>query len=446
VGYGNPETDVLLSRGDRARNMKAVFLTAGAAGMYCGSCMRDNTLVAALRARGRDAMLVPLYTPIRTDETDVSEPRVFYGAINVYLQQKLSLFRHTPRRVDRLFDHPSILRNAARLASGAAADDLGAMTVSVLRGEHGAQRKELARLLEWLGEVRPTVVSLPNAFFVGIAGPIRQAIRCPVICTLTGEDVFLDALPEPHRSDVLSLIRAHASDVDGFVAVSDYYASYARERFALPTDRVHVVRLGIDTAAIPRREEPPDGPFTIGYLARICPEKGLHVLADAFIVLRTSGRSCRLRVAGWLGASSRRYLDEVRTRISRAGFGGDFEYVGEVNRTRKAAFLQSVHVLSVPTVYREAKGLYVLEAMAHGVPVAQPRHGSFPELIETTGGGLLFDPGATGELAERLARLMEDAPLRRRLGEQGAARVREHFTAERMAEQTWQVFHRYCRY
>src|SRR5512139_194013 len=135
--------------------MKVVYLTAGAAGMYCGSCMRDNTLVAALRAQGRDAMLVPLYTPIRTDETDVSEPRVFYGGINVYLQQKSALFRHTPWLLDRVLDRPSILRGATRLASEGSAEDLGAMAVSMLQGEQGAQRKELAKLIEWLDEIKP---------------------------------------------------------------------------------------------------------------------------------------------------------------------------------------------------------------------------------------------------------------------------------------------------
>jgi len=90
--------------------MRITYLTAGAAGMYCGTCLQDNTLAAALRARGCDVLLVPLYTPIRTDETDVSLDRVFYGGINVYLQQKSALFRHTPWLFDRLLDLPALLR------------------------------------------------------------------------------------------------------------------------------------------------------------------------------------------------------------------------------------------------------------------------------------------------------------------------------------------------
>src|SRR5580693_5772306 len=96
--------------------MRIAYITAGAAGMFCGSCMRDNTLVTALRGQGHDALLVPTYTPIRTDEADVSEQRVFFGGINVYLQQKFAFFRHTPWLLDRLLDAPRLLRWVSRFA------------------------------------------------------------------------------------------------------------------------------------------------------------------------------------------------------------------------------------------------------------------------------------------------------------------------------------------
>src|SRR5947209_3003732 len=141
--------------------MRITYITAGATGMYCGSCMRDNTLVAALARRGHDALLVPCYMPIRTDEEDVSVKRVFFGGLNVYLQQKWGLFRHTPWLLDRLLDAPSLLRWAGRLAGKTQAEDLGGLTVSMLRGEHGKQRKEVAKIAQWLAaEVRPQVVNL----------------------------------------------------------------------------------------------------------------------------------------------------------------------------------------------------------------------------------------------------------------------------------------------
>src|SRR5215210_1627765 len=130
--------------------MKIAFITAGAAGMYCGSCMKDNTLTAALQQLGHDAILVPTYTPIRTDEEDVSQRRIFFGGINVYLQQKSRLFRHTPRFLDRLLDFPRLLRWASRFAVRTQADRLGGLTISVLQGKDGNQRKEVGKLAGWL--------------------------------------------------------------------------------------------------------------------------------------------------------------------------------------------------------------------------------------------------------------------------------------------------------
>lgn len=422
--------------------MRVVYLAAGAAGMYCGSCLRDNRLVATLRARGRDVTLIPLYTPIRTDEQDVSERRVFYGGVNVYLQQKSALFRALPRGIDRVLDSPRLLRGLTRLAASTQPEGLGAMTVSVLRGEDGLQRKEVERLLGELRVRRPQIVNLPNLFFVGIARRLKTELGCRVACTLSGEDLFLDALPAPYQAQAHELIGARSADVDAFVAVTRYFADFSVARFGLPRDFVHHVPMGVaadefdDTA----ERAPEAGPFTIAYLARIGPEKGLLRLVQALAVLRKSGRDCRVRAGGWLGVAYRSYFEQVRRFVRDNGLSDRFEYLGEVDRKQKLELLRSAHVLSVPTEYREAKGLYVLEALAAGLPVVQPRHGAFPELVGDTGGGLLYDPDDANALPAALSRLMDDEPLRARLGAQGRAAVRERFTAAVMAERTWALY------
>jgi glycosyltransferase involved in cell wall biosynthesis len=423
--------------------MRIAYLASGAAGMYCGSCMRDNTLAAALLARGRDVVLVPLYTPLRTDEPDVSEPRVFYGGINVYLQHKSAFFRHTPWLLDRILDSSALLRTVSRWTARSSPEDLGRLTVSILRGQRGAQRKELRKLIRWLRDLRPALVNLPNAMFVALARPIKEALGVPVLCSLTGEDIFLATLPPAHQAEAIELIRRGGADVDGFIAVSRYYASYARESFAIPEDRLHIIPLGV---CIDNRDEPPavpQEPFTIGYLARICPAKGLHILCEAFVRLRRQGRACQLRIAGYLGESDRPYLEEIRRHMADQGLSGDFQVLGEVNRAEKLSFLRSLHVLSVPTMYREAKGLYVLEALANGVPVVQPDHGAFPEMIRATGGGLLVEPHNPQAVSDAIARLMDDPELRNRLGCQGRSAVLESFTDEVMAERTWSLYERY---
>lgn len=423
--------------------MRVIYLTAGAAGMYCGSCMRDNTLVSALRAQGRDVMLVPLYTPIRTDEPDVSEPRVLFGAVNVYLQEQSRLFRHLPRWADRLLDSPALIRRVARMSGKESPVMLGKLTVSTMMGKHGRQRREVHKLVDSLAQLRPGLVNLPNTMFLQLARPIKDALGIPVVCTLTGEDLFIDGLPEPYRSTVISLIRRLAPDVDGFVALSRYYADYCIDRFGVAAECLHVVPAGILADGDERGECPADEPFTVGYMARICPEKGLHVLCDAVRLLRSEGKKVRLTVAGYLPPARVAYLEELKTKMQGAGGEDGMTHLGEVDRAGKLAMLRSLHVFCVPTTYSDPKGLFALEALAQGVPVIEPRHGVFPELIEATGGGLLFEPGDARALADAIAKLMDDPALRERLGRAGRQAVLESFTDQTMAQRVWAVYERY---
>jgi glycosyltransferase involved in cell wall biosynthesis len=427
--------------------MRITYITAGAAGMYCGSCMHDNTLAAALVAQGHDALLVPTYTPIRTDEQDVSLHRVFFSGINVYLQQQFPLFRHTPWLFDRLFAFPALLRWVSRFAVGIEAQKLGALTVSMLKGEHGYQRKEVEKLVAWLAaEVRPEVVNLTNVLLSGMVHEIKATLGVPVLGTLQGDDIYLESLPASYREECLELIRAHCAEMDGFIATSVYYADFMADYLGIPRERIHVVHPGLNLTGHggprPARSVPP---YHVGYFARICPEKGLHVLVEAFRNVReTRGTPpCRLLVSGWLGDSNKAYFEENRKKLEQWGLADDFLYVESPDHASKVCFLQDLDVLSVPTTYREPKGLYVLEALANGVPVVQPRHGSFPELVAGTGGGLLVNPDDPEDLARGLRQVLEDAALREELGRKGKEAVHRHFNAARMAWETVQVYGQY---
>ncbi len=420
--------------------MRVAYLASGAAGMYCGTCMRDNRLAATLIAQGREVVLMPMYTPLRTDENDVSRSPIYYGGINVFLAQQSRLFRRLPRWLTGWLDAPAILRRAMRFSGSTSAAKLGAMTVSVLRGEHGAQKRELANLIGGLRMIQPDLVNLPFLMLAGIAATLKAALGVPIVCTLSGEDIFLDDLAEPHRAEAFRLIREVAQAVDAFIAVTRYYADHATRHFGLPADRVHVVPMGVHVEDFAKPPNPPAAPFTIGYLARVCPAKGLMNLCAALVALRRTGQDCRVRAAGYLGASDRAYLDDVAIYLRDHGASDAFEYVGEVDRAGKIELLRTVHAFSVPAVYHEAKGVYVIEALAAGVPVVQPEHGSFPELVTATGGGLLYDPNEDGALAKALTRLMDDPGLRQRLGEHGRAAVRASFTDKIMAEKTWPIY------
>lgn len=423
--------------------MRILSITAGAAGMYCGSCLRDNALAAALRAQGHDVVLLPLYTPTLTDEDNLSEERIFFGGISVYLEQKMSFFRHTPPFLDKLWDHPALIRAAS---SGAISNDprlLGELTVSMLRGRAGFQTKELDKLSEWLRAQPPfDAINLPNSLLIALAEPLKATTGRPIVCTLQGEDLFLDGLSEADRRLSIELIRSHERHVDAFVAVSDYYASYMTRYLGIPAAKIHVVPLGITLEGHDPSPRPRPPAFSVGYFARIAPEKGLHLLVEAYRKLRLEKGlpSARLEVAGYLAPGHRGYLDAQQATLDQAGLGAEFRYHGALDRQQKIRFLRSLSVLSVPTVYVEPKGLFLLEALANGVPVVQPKHGAFPELVSRTGGGVLFEPGDTSALAGALFALAGDPDRATALGQAGAQAVRRDYSAGRMAERTAGVY------
>ena len=455
--------------------MRIAYITAGAAGMYCGSCLHDNTLAAALQSRGHDVALIPTYTPVRTDETNVSIDRIFYGALNVFLQQQSKLFARLPEPLHWLLDRPALLQWVSKLGASTDARDLGDLTLSVAMGEEGQQSAELERLVGWLrDDLRPEIVHITNSMFLGLAPVLRRELGVPVLCSVQGEDLFLDALAPSYRERVQRVLRGHAREVDMLVATSEYYARHMGEYLDVAPERVRIVKLGIrldghgDIQAVtsdqPSDSAPPsiaqprarplgadrgaddendDGrPFVIGYLARICPEKGLHLLIEAFrrLAEAVGPEHVALRFAGYVGKRDASYLSEQLARIASWGLTDRVEHLGEVDREGKIALIESVDVFSVPTVYHESKGLSILEAMASGVPVVQPRHGVFPEVVEATGGGLLVEPDSPEALAEAFLELRSNRARCRALGRAGRVGVAEHHSVDVMTTATESLY------
>jgi glycosyltransferase involved in cell wall biosynthesis len=429
--------------------MRILSLTAGAGGMYCGSCLRDNALAAELLVRGHDVTLVPLYTPLLTDEPNVSRPEVLFGGISVYLQHHFPLLRRLPRAVDRLLDRPGVIKAFADRSASTDPKMLGGLTVSMLEGPNGSLAREFDKLLTWVtSEPKPDVITLTNSMLIAFAQPLADTLRRPVVCTLQGEDLFVDGLIEPYRARALELMRHHAGNVAHFVAVSEYYRRFMAGLLNVSSDRISVVPLGINTNGYEQRSrDVRPTVFRVGYLARVAPEKGLHVLADAFLRFRSRVRgespsagpaNVRLEVAGYMAKAQAAYLDGIKNTMAGAGAAADFAYHGTVDRTSKLAFLKTLDVLSVPATYDEPKGFFLLEAMAAGIPVVQPRRGSFLEIVERTGGGLLVEPNAAA-IADGLHRLWSDPELARQLGDRGYAGVRAHHTVQRSADRFLEV-------
>ena len=435
--------------------MRIAYLTAGAAGMYCGSCLHDNTLARELRALGHDCLLIPLYTPVRTDEPDASISEVFFGGLSIYLEQKYPWFRRMPEALDRILSRPSLLRLLSGLAISSDARDLGSLTLSMLRGRRGYQALEIERLCRWLrGHFQPDVICLSNSLLSGLIESLHEQFRVPVVVFLQGEDLFLDALPDDAKRQACQLLQLNLSSAAGFIAPCEDYANYMSRYLQIPRDRMRVVYPGVHIQDLLRRMEPdarraddsrqehdPAARLRIGYLARIGPEKGLHVLIEACSLLRqmTEVPAWELSVAGYLPPSQRDYLQELCQRVQSEGWDDRLQFVGEVDRRGKVRFLHRLDVFSVPATYREPKGLYVFEAWAAGVPVVQPEHGIFAEVVPAAQAGLLVQPNSASALAAGLAKMLCDAHWRRQAGQNGRAFAAATGHAQRMAQDTLQA-------
>ncbi|MCC9643054.1 glycosyltransferase family 4 protein [Rhodopirellula sp. JC740] len=427
--------------------MKIVFLTAGAAGMYCGSCMHDNAIAKALRAGGDDVLLQPVYTPIRTDESSIASDEVFFGGIHVYLLQQMPWLRWLPRWTRSWMDRPGLIRMLTKKAVKTDPAKLGALTISMLRGEHGRQSEEVSRLVDWLErDIQPDAIIFSNLLIGGAIPTIRRRLpQTRLVVTLQGDDIFLDHLPDDARSEAIALCAELSHQVDVFVTHSEFYRDKMGAILGVGPDRFDLHPLSIDLQPFQPSthpgEEPamvagPDDEFRIGYLARIAPEKGLHHLVDAFlrIASRPEHANVTLHAAGWLGEHNVAYLNELKSRVADAGLADRFVVTESPEQSEKISLLKSMNVLSVPAPYEDPKGLFLLEAMACGVPVVQPDHGAFSELVRSTGGGVLFHPEDTEALVHQLIELRNDPDRRASLGETGRQSVHQRHHIESAAE------------
>ena len=420
-------------------------ITPGAGGMYCGGCFRDNALVAALRKLGHETLMLPLYLPLTLDEADqTAGTPIFFSGVNVYLGQKLAWFRKAPAWLRRPLASPRLLKLLGGMAGRTRAEEVGELTVSMLRGEEGNQAREVDELVAWLkANHRCDLLSLSNVLLAGMARRLKEELRVPVVCMLQGEDTFLDGLPQSQRATAWRVLAERAQDIDLFIAPSHYFGDLMAHRLNVSPDRVRIVHNGINTegytdlASRVTHHDPP----VLGYFARMCPEKGLGLAVDTFIETRKRGRvpNLKLHVGGGCGPGDEPFVEEQKGRLEAAGLLKEARFFPNLSRAEKIGFFQALDVFCTPALYGEAFGLYVIEALAAGVPVVQPRHAAFPEIVEATGGGLIAEPNAPA-LAVCVEELFLNPARARELGEAGQRAVLQRFNVQRMAEDVLNVY------
>ena len=384
--------------------MKIALITAGGAGMFCGSCMQDNTLVRALRMGGHDAVLVPTYTPIRVDEDNASSQHVFLGGINVYLDSKIPGFCYLPRWAKSWLDRPSVIQAFTKFGASTDASGLGALTVDMLKGSAGPQRSAYQQFVDHLcNEMKPDVIVFSNALLSGVMDELRPRFSGRIECLLQGDDVFLDGLKPKWKPKVMNLLKQNCQHFDGFLVHSQYYANFMAEYLNIDRQRIRQIPLTIDVEGATREirqalngHRATDGDSVercrIGYFARICPEKGVDRFLEAAAQTLQQRSDVEFVIAGFLPKQHERWFSQRYQQVIGQFPDHVFWLGSPADRQAKFQMIRSFDYLCVPTRYREPKGLYVLEAALAGIPSLVPDHGAFPELIQRLQLGTLFAP------------------------------------------------------
>jgi glycosyltransferase involved in cell wall biosynthesis len=391
--------------------MNIIQIIPGSGGsFYCGNCMRDSKYVEALRKQGHQVIKIPMYLPLFSDEHDLKDVPVFYGAVSIYLKQLYPFLNKAPKWLDRLLNSKPVLKLAANMAGSTNAKGLEDMTVSMLLGEDGKQKEELEHLIDWMEKYsKPDVVHISNALLLGLAHRIKERLNVPVACSLQDEDVWVDAMGNGYREKVWKLMSEKAVDVDAFIAVSDYFKNRMLQEMKLPADKVHCLYLGVDPGDyeyLPVTEKPGN----IGYLSRMCHENGFDILVDAFILLKKKEgfKDVKLIVTGGSTGDDTKYLKSIRKKLSEEKLESEVEFHELFEGPGRKEFFKKITLLSVPVRNGEAFGMYLLEAMAGGIPVVQPALGAFPEIVSISEGGIVYQPNTPEELCESLAALLSD--------------------------------------
>jgi glycosyltransferase involved in cell wall biosynthesis len=424
--------------------MKIVNIVPGFGGtFYCGNCLRDSAFVSSLRQAGHQAVIVPVYLPLAMDgKPGEDEPPVFYGAVNIYLKQQFSFLRGMPRWMENFFNSAALMKIAAKKAGSTRASGLEELTESMLMGEKGFQSGELQELVTYLkNHEKPDVVHFSNALLLGMAKQIREEVNVPVVCSLQDEDMWVDVMRYGYREKIWKLLSEKAADVDAFIAVSDFYARVMKEKMAIPDEKLHVVPIGI-SPALYTCHRPAVDPPAIGFLSRMYEENGLGLLVDAFIRLKSEKRfeKVRLHLSGGMTGDDKNFFRIQMKKLQKKNLLGDVKVFPDFTMDGLKEFFSSITLMSVPVLKGEAFGLYQLESMASGIPLVQPDLGAFPEIINATGGGMIYSPNDAETLSDALAQLLSDRVSLERMSRSGFEAVREKFDCSRLTGKMVDVY------
>jgi glycosyltransferase involved in cell wall biosynthesis len=423
--------------------MNIIQIIPGSGGsFYCGNCLRDSKYVDALRKQGHQVVKIPMYLPLFSDEHDIGEIPIFYGAIAMYLKQVYPVFRKMPGWFEKMLNSKPMMKMAASMAGSTRAKGLEDMTISMLLGEQGQQKEELDKMVDWIVEhCKPDIIHISNALLLGLARRLKEKTGVPVLCSLQDEDVWVDAMQPQFQQKIWDLMHERAEDVDALVAVSNYFAGEMKKRMNLNSDKIHTFYLGVDTEDykyIPVQEKPRN----VGYISRMCHKDGFDIVVDAFIDLKKKPgfEDVKLIATGGLTGDDKKFMKDQKQKIKDNNLVESFEIIEEFEGDARHNFFKKVAMISVPVRVGEAFGMYLLESMASGIPVVQPALGAFPEIVEKSGGGVTYSPNTPKKLSETWADLLSNPEKLEKLSRDGYEGTKKYFNIHNHAAEIIELY------
>jgi glycosyltransferase involved in cell wall biosynthesis len=392
---------------------------------------------------GFNTTAIPLYLlPDGVNSGDGFENEVFFGAVSMFLREKVSFLQQMPLFMDKLLDSTPLLKIAAKQAGATRTEGLEETTLNMIRGDLLIHKKEVKRLAAHLSQhSRPDLIHISNALIIGLAKQLKELLDVPVVCSIENEDDWIDVMAEPYQTMAWKMIGEEAGNVDAFVSPSIYFKNLFMQKTGILSEAIHVVPSSIDYESIssaPRDHIVP----AVGYFSRLNRNNGFDKLVDAFLLLRSKPETpdFELHLCGGYTSDDKHFVKEQFKKIREHGQNEKVKIYSEFHGAAKTEFFRNIDLLSVPVRKYDASGLYLLEAIAAGVPVVQPATGAFPEIIRTTGGGLTYEPDNVERLAESILQLIIDKKMREELGIKGRKGIEDHLSMKMMAEGIIKVY------
>jgi glycosyltransferase involved in cell wall biosynthesis len=418
--------------------MKIAFLVTGSGGsFYCSNCYRDMLYFRAVKlAEGVSAAAIPLYLPPEKIYSESGfDSNVFFGAISLYLREKVHFLEQMPSFMDKILDSAPLLKIAAKRAGTTRTEGLEDMTLNMISSNHSPREREVERLVKYMISTgKPDVIHLSNALIIGLAKQIKSLTDVKVVCSLQNEDDWINDMAEPYQTQAWKMIAEESVNIDAFISPSKYYRDFFISKTGLPAEKITVIPSGIEALDVPEKKKNVNGP-AIGFFSRVSYHNGFDKIADAFIALKSEKEfsDLTLHVCGGFTADDKPFISEQIKKIKGHGFKSSVRIYPEFVGSAKENFLAAIDIMSVPVRKYDAYGLYILESNAVGVPVVQPATGAFPEILEMTGGGILYEPDTVDGLAENLKTLLRNRELAVSYGKTGGTAVKEKLTIQHMS-------------